>query len=246
MAQLSFSEKWTEVKKRLVAPWWHTLLVFPAVFVLIKFFEYLNTNPGPLDWLTTDANWKSLYLGVFANFLMFAIFGLGLLLYKTNFRSLIGVKKVSTKEFMKQAGITLAAWVVMALLYTGAYGLISLFMPVAPSAEMKSTFTAPSTILFILSILNCIVIAFVEEVVYRGYIQKQFIGLLNNIPIAILLQGIYFGFAHGYQGPVFIALETFAGVMYGVLAYNRKSLLPGMVVHFLNNALTIIGMTYGS
>ena len=72
---------------------------------------------------------------------------------------------------------------------------------------------------------------FCEEIVYRGYFQKQFSSIFNNKWMAILLQGILFGFSHGYQGIKYMVLISVFGVLFGLLAVYVKNLKPGMIAH---------------
>ena len=83
------------------------------------------------------------------------------------------------------------------------------------------------TLFFILSLSA----GFCEEIIYRGYFQKQFTSIFKNKWIAILLQGILFGFSHGYQGIKYMVLISVFGVLFGLLAVYVKNLKPGMIAH---------------
>jgi CAAX protease family protein len=72
---------------------------------------------------------------------------------------------------------------------------------------------------------------FCEEVVFRGYFQKQFQALTGSVALAVLTQGLVFGFSHLYQGTKQVIVITVLGVLYGVLAAWRKNLRPGMIAH---------------
>lgn len=72
---------------------------------------------------------------------------------------------------------------------------------------------------------------FSEELIFRGYLQQQAALLTGRPVIAILLQSLMFGLSHGYQGMKNMALISVLGLLYGMLALWRKSLLPGMLVH---------------
>jgi hypothetical protein len=39
-----------------------------------------------------------------------------------------------------------------------------------------------------------------EEIVYRGYLQRQLSAFTGSLPIAVCLQAAIFGAAHLYQG----------------------------------------------
>ena len=72
---------------------------------------------------------------------------------------------------------------------------------------------------------------FCEEVIYRGYFQKQFSAVLKNKWIAIVLQGILFGMSHGYQGIKYIIVISVYGVLFGLLVNYVENLKPAIVAH---------------
>ena len=87
---------------------------------------------------------------------------------------------------------------------------------------------------------------------YRGFCRrsrlpwvpsKTILGLTGSGTVAIVLQGIVFGAAHGYQGLKYMVIIAAFGCLFGVLAYWRRSLLPGMVAHFLQDGL--VGLLAG-
>jgi membrane protease YdiL (CAAX protease family) len=63
---------------------------------------------------------------------------------------------------------------------------------------------------------------FVEEIVFRGYLQRQ---------TGVVLQAIAFGIAHGYQGVRSVIGITIIGLAFGIVANRRRSLVPGMLAH---------------
>ena len=72
---------------------------------------------------------------------------------------------------------------------------------------------------------------FCEEIIYRGYFQKQFTAIFRNKWLAIILQGILFGISHGYQGTKYIILISVYGILFGLLADLVKNLKPGIIAH---------------
>jgi membrane protease YdiL (CAAX protease family) len=72
---------------------------------------------------------------------------------------------------------------------------------------------------------------FCEEIVYRGYLQRQFTAWTGNAAAAIALQAAIFGASHGYQGLKQVLIISVLGALYGVLAYWRRSLVPGIAAH---------------
>src|ERR1039457_4944712 len=71
-----------------------------------------------------------------------------------------------------------------------------------------------------------------------GYFQRQFETFTGNPWIALFLQAVLFGIAHGYQGIEACAKIACFGVLYGLLALWRKSLRPGMMAHAWSDILS--------
>jgi uncharacterized protein len=78
---------------------------------------------------------------------------------------------------------------------------------------------------------------FCEEAIYRGYLQRQFIGLAKNVPVGIVLSAAAFGGAHAYQGFSSALRIAILGMMGGILAHVCRSVRPGMIAHMLQDLL---------
>ena len=76
---------------------------------------------------------------------------------------------------------------------------------------------------------------FCEEVIFRGYLQRQFAVLTRCIVGGILLQALIFGLSHGYQGWKLMSIIAIYGACFGGLARWRRSLRPGIVAHALQD-----------
>lgn len=76
-----------------------------------------------------------------------------------------------------------------------------------------------------------IAVGFCEEVIYRGYLQTQFAAFTRSTGIAIVAQAALFGLAHGEQGASNMARVAVYGLVFGVVARARQSLLPGILGH---------------
>ena len=87
-------------------------------------------------------------------------------------------------------------------------------------------------------ILLALSAGFVEELVFRGYLQRQFAALLGNRWAGVIAQAIFFGVTHGYQGALPVLRITLFGLMFGAAALVRRSLVPGMTAHA---AVDVIG-----
>jgi membrane protease YdiL (CAAX protease family) len=74
-----------------------------------------------------------------------------------------------------------------------------------------------------------------EELVFRGYLQRQLTAWTGRTPLALVLQVIVFGIAHGYQGVRNCLAIAMYGALFTLLALWRKSLRPGMMAHALSD-----------
>lgn len=78
---------------------------------------------------------------------------------------------------------------------------------------------------------------FVEEVVYRGYLQKQLAAWSGHVWVGVAVSALVFGVAHGYQGPLSVLVITCYGALFGILARVTRTLRPGIVQHGLEDTL---------
>jgi hypothetical protein len=78
---------------------------------------------------------------------------------------------------------------------------------------------------------------FCEEVIYRGYLGPQFAAWTRSAIVGLFLQAILFGVSHLYQGWKMVISITIYGCLFGALALWRRSLRPGMIAHFLQDAI---------
>ena len=77
-----------------------------------------------------------------------------------------------------------------------------------------------------------------EEIIFRGYLQRQFAGITRSMLAGVLISAAIFGAAHGYEGSPRMILIGIYGLMFGLLAWWRKSLRPGMIAHAWHDAIT--------
>ena len=78
---------------------------------------------------------------------------------------------------------------------------------------------------------------FVEEVVFRGYFQRQFTAWTGRPLFGLVLQALLFGVSHGYQGVDACMRITAYGTLIGAVALWRRSLAPGMIAHGMTDIL---------
>jgi membrane protease YdiL (CAAX protease family) len=74
-------------------------------------------------------------------------------------------------------------------------------------------------------------VGFCEEIVYRGYLQTQLRAFTRSALLGVLLQALLFALAHLQQGAGAALRIGGYGLILGVLAQHRRSLLPGIACH---------------
>jgi hypothetical protein len=91
----------------------------------------------------------------------------------------------------------------------------------------------------------CVLVGFVEEIVFRGYFQRQFIGWAGGcVGVGVLISAAVFGGAHAYQGVRGMALLTAFGVLFSLLALNRRSLRAGMFAHGWHDLIAGLALAF--
>ncbi|MDR0976736.1 MAG: CPBP family intramembrane metalloprotease [Prevotellaceae bacterium] len=76
----------------------------------------------------------------------------------------------------------------------------------------------------------------IEELVFRGVITKQLLARYRPWP-AILASAAIFGLIH--INPAQIPVAFALGILFGWLYYRSRSVVPGILMHILNNSLSV-------
>ena len=77
----------------------------------------------------------------------------------------------------------------------------------------------------------------VEELFFRGGVLRVLLRTCRRPWVAIVVSGLVFGLIH--MNPAQVVFASFAGILLGWLYWRTRSLIPCMVVHVLNNALSV-------
>ncbi len=220
-------------REPLLAPWWHTaILVIVLLTVSIngtrasqpvvgehKLAQYIWTMG--LEWMLVGYIW----LGVRQRIRM---------------RDLIGGRWATLEDFFLDIVYAGVFWVAAMMVL----GLCAKAMHLDQAGKIESmrkqiSFLAPGTNLE-LAVWFCLswTAGFCEEIIFRGYLQRQFTAMGRSAVIGIILSAIVFGASHGYEGVARMFLIAIFGLMFSLLAYGRKSLRPGMIAHAWHDSLS--------
>jgi len=145
----------------------------------------------------------------------------------SSLRELIGGKWNDWKAPLKDIGIAAGFWL-MALV---VLGVTSVALHANKAGQDIRYLLPQNQMEILLWILTSITAGICEEVIFRGYFQRQFSAWTGNEPAGVLLSAAVFGEAHIYQGWRSTMVILVYGLLFGILAEARKSLRPGMMTH---------------
>lgn len=189
------------------------------------------------------------FLGDYANWVMAFVLQVGIifLVPVVLFKFL---NKTSTKEtfkFFSYRKISIKA-VALAVVLGGIifflnvyvssfFNTIIQFFGYKPSTA-STTSSLPNTwwVLVLNIVTTAILPAVAEETLHRGMLLKGCSTL--GMKRAILISGVLFGLLHLNIEQFFYA--TLIGVFFGYLCWSCNSIYPCMIVHFMNNALSVV------
>jgi len=220
---------------RLLAPWWHTVIL-TALLLLVSLNGTRGKHPlaeargSKLPEYVATIVWEWTLVG-------FVWFGIR---KRIRLRELVGGRWATWEDFFLDVVYAAAFWVCALFVLGGAAHLMHLDQGGRMEAMRKSLgFLAPGTRLE-LAVWFCTsaTAGFCEEIIFRGYLQRQFAAMGNSMLIGLLASALVFGASHGYEGISRMVLIAIYGLMFGLLAWWRKSLRPGMIAHAWHDSLS--------
>jgi membrane protease YdiL (CAAX protease family) len=219
-----------DTREHPIAPWWHTALVLAPIAIGSVASAYQhglpNTNlPGLSHRLSSYFTvLVEEWVGVFL--ICWALRRRGLAL-----GSLVSGHWQSPRAFFKDLGFAIGFMVVV----IPTVGVLAYLLGGGNNSAVANM--TPKTLFELLVFLGLAASAgFAEELVFRGYLTQQFSAWTGSYSIAVILQGIVFGLAHGFYGKAMLAIMV-QGWLLGLLVYWRKSLRPGMLAHGLQDSI---------
>ena len=213
---------------KLIAPWWHTALLvalFLGMALSGAFFQRrARSEPGMLQ---QHPHVVPLYLSLIVlEWGLFAYVRRGLCRTGMKLSELLGGRWTSLTDVLWDAGLALglwATWTLVAATWDRWLG--------PGQAASINTLLPQRGVEILLWVGVSISAGICEELVFRGYFQKQFEIFTHSRWAALFLQAVLFGISHGYQGIEACVKIAVYGVLFGLLSLWRRSLRPGMMAH---------------
>jgi membrane protease YdiL (CAAX protease family) len=109
-----------------------------------------------------------------------------------------------------------------------------------PGGNAVQSLLPRTTIEYAIWMLVAVSAGFCEELVFRGYFQRQFHALTGSAAAAVVLQALVFGVGHFYEGGWAVAQITLYGILFGLLATWRNSLRPGILAHAWSDIFAVM------
>lgn len=213
-----------------MAPAWHTVLVVLAMLGLSGLSAYSQGLPS----IGHTRNQIARYVTSIAmEWLMLGFIWLGLRLRQQPMRILLGENWGGARQILRDLGIGILFLIGSNLILS----LVSHLLKAVPNAATIGLLPHTPAEIAVFSLLT-VTAAICEEMIFRGYLQRQFCVFFKSAAAGVVLQGIMFGASHGYQTTKFMLIIVVYGLMFGLMAQSRRSLRPGMFAHFLQDLIT--------
>jgi len=210
---------------------WHYVYMFVLIGVML-FMSFAGANQQ--GQFAQKRGHALFYVVTMATeLLLLGLSYLGMRFSRMKMWEVIGGRWRTFEDFLLDVAIAFGFWIVS---YGVLIGLAFAMQMASPSAidEGKKTIQllAPhGAVELALWILMSVLAGFVEEIVFRGYFQRQFSTLLRSMWIGMVASAAVFGLSHAYEGKQRMLLIFVYGACFGTLAILRKSLRPGMMAH---------------
>ena len=220
-------------RRPLLAPAWHT-----AILIVVLLIASVSGSRG-YHPLAEHSKLPQYAWGMIWEWLLTGFAWLGLR-KRISLRQLIGGRWDSLEAFLLDVIIAGSFWIVAAFVL--AAGAVLMHLDKGGNLETmrrQLDFLVPRTSLE-LAVWFCLsaTAGFCEEFIFRGYLQLQFDAMTGSMLLGALLSAAIFGASHGYEGVARMVLIAIYGFMFGLLAWWRKSLRPGMIAHAWHDALS--------
>ena len=214
---------------RAVAPAWHTAII---LFIVLG-FSLEGGRSGNMPGVAAYGRAGGYLLVMIMEWSVVGFIWYSLSRRGIRMADLVGGRWPRAVDFLRDLGIAIAFFIVCGIVVVNGLGYL---LKAGEPQGLRNLFPQSGTEI-ILYLMLSLAAGFCEEVIFRGYLRRQFSALTQSAAGGIVLQGIAFGAGHGYQGWKFMLLIAVYGSLFGLLAHWRRSLRPGMITHFVQDGL---------
>ncbi len=218
-----------------------TMLCYLPIVVMFATIRMLSAF-GVLDFLKNDIGSYLLNLIVQVGLLFcvsFFLFGRLIKSSNKNVAKFFGFKKIKFNQVCLSIVIGIVVYILNVLITTFFNAFLTAFgYHFSSGSPMKSY---PFWLLIVELIFTAVLPAVCEETAHRGLLLKGLspLGLWGSI----FFSALFFGLLHLNIEQAFYA--TLIGMLVGYIALGCESIFPAMIIHFMNNAISVF-MGYSS
>jgi membrane protease YdiL (CAAX protease family) len=215
-----------------LAPLWHTAVV---LFILLgsSLAGSRGVHPAAEHGKVLQYLWTMLWEWLLTGFVYFGA------RKRVSLRNLVGGRWSRLGDFVSDVGVAMVFWFVAAFVLAFGGHLLHLDQGGIAETRKQLGFLVPNTALeMVVWCLLSTTAGICEEIIFRGYLQRQLGAITGSILAGAVLSAVVFGAAHGYEGRSRMVLLGIYGLMFGLLAMWRRSLRPGMIAHAWHDAFS--------
>lgn len=228
-ASTSVMNKTGNPRNLLAAPR-HTLILF-GILAILMVAGVLNSSKNITASHVTDATQMIkndlIMIGMLWLWVFFIYRGM-----KEHGRSILEFFEFKSFTPTKLISDCVYAALAFALIYACSVG-VHHFLPDQSAQSNNPLLTSQPAGLLGVAVWICISISagISEEIVFRGYLQRQLTSMTGRVVIAILAQGVVFGIGHAYEGFSSVLAIVLHGLFLGILAHWRGNIRAGIIEH---------------
>lgn len=221
-----------------VAPWWHTA-VLVALLLGMSVMGGLVTKKQQL----VGHQMQTYIFAIVSEWVILGFVWWGLWIRRVPLKTLLGERHKGWAGFGRDVAYAAVFWIIAILVLDGAALLLKLIHLGKAGPPAKVLALAPTTPLeFFLWFLVCVTAGICEELLFRGYLLRQFSSLGGKVWLGVVLSSLVFGAAHGYEGIAIMIVIFLYGVLFCLLMLKSKSLRPGMMAHGWHDFITGVAL----
>jgi membrane protease YdiL (CAAX protease family) len=220
------------LRRRLIAAPWHTL----TILLVYGYFGFRIGTPqhAPFPGSTGSAMAAASHAAMLRMYILLILSEWGMAYWTWagvhwkggHLRDLTGGRWTSWRSVALDVAIAIPFWGVWELTAWLVHRAVER-VPAATASYQPPTGLAEISLWILLSISAGVC----EEIVFRGYLQRQFQAATRSIVAAVITQGAIFGLAHTYQGWKQVIVIAVLGILYGALVAWRRNLHASMLAH---------------
>ncbi|HET8889381.1 MAG TPA: CPBP family intramembrane glutamic endopeptidase [Candidatus Angelobacter sp.] len=220
-----------EPKHEVPLPIWHTMVVLAVLFVAsaisarqhgLERIDFPGLSPRISSYVTVMGE----------EWLLVLFIWLGLRWRGVSVSDLISAGRNKGIQILEDWAFSLVfvvGWLIFA-------SVVSQLLKLTPPEASRSLLPRTGTEAVVFVLLS-VTAGFCEELIFRGYLQRQFTAWTGSAAAGLLIQGLAFGLSHGYHGLKFMTIITLEGCCLGLLARWRRSLRSAMFAHAMQDSL---------